>query len=274
METHLGNKLEREMIGQMEVFISWSGENSHQLALILKDWMSKVIQIIEPWVSSEDIEKGDRWTPEIAQKLDNCNVGIICLTKYNFEAPWINFEAGALSKKLENGKVCTLLLDLKPTDIKGPLAQFQATIAKSQDDMKKLINIINKSLGDKRIKDNIVNEAFDIWWERYLQKVNTIIPMKSNSSEERVRTNKDLLEEILLSIRELNKTSSEKDKKLIEAENELLASKLYIINLEEKLQLLKSDINLNVIKKENPKSETFYTASNQAAGRVNRELEK
>lgn len=58
----------------MEIFISWSGEYSHKLAITLKDWLSNVIQTVDPWVSSEDIEKGDRWSTEIAQKLDSCGL--------------------------------------------------------------------------------------------------------------------------------------------------------------------------------------------------------
>jgi len=199
----------------MEVFISWSGEYSHKLAITLKDWLSNVIQTVDPWVSSEDIEKGDRWSKEIAQKLDSCNIGIICLTKENFQAPWINFEAGALSKKLGEGKVCTLLLDLKPTDIKGPLTQFQATIATDKEDMWKLVKNINNNLQDKKIKDDIVFQAFGKWWGNYLDIANTIVPIKPTQSKgEKARTNEDILEEILANVRGLSKekTTKEKDK--------------------------------------------------------------
>lgn len=228
----------------MEVFISWSGEPSHKLALILKDWISNVIQTVDPWVSSEDIEKGDRWSTEIADKLDTCNIGIICLTKENFQAPWINFEAGALSKKLGEGKVCTLLLDLKPTDIKGPLIQFQATIAKNKEDMRKLINSINGNLQDNKLRDNILSQAFEMWWEKYFQKVEIILPVnmpQAKSKQEKVRTNEDLLEEILSSIRELRNSASSRDAiemELITSQNAIKASML-----NEQIKELKKELN-------------------------------
>jgi hypothetical protein len=41
------------------------------VAIAFKEWISCVIQTIDPWVSSEDIEKGDRWFSDVSQKLEN-----------------------------------------------------------------------------------------------------------------------------------------------------------------------------------------------------------
>ena len=43
----------------VKVFISWSKEPSLTLAKILRGWLPSVLNDqVEPWVSSEDIEKG------------------------------------------------------------------------------------------------------------------------------------------------------------------------------------------------------------------------
>jgi hypothetical protein len=89
----------------MKVFISWSGQTSHRVAVTLRDWLPSVIQSIQPYVSSEDIDKGARWSSDIAGELHASTYGLICLTKDNINAPWINFEAGALGKSIDKARV-------------------------------------------------------------------------------------------------------------------------------------------------------------------------
>ena len=42
----------------MDVFISWSGDRSKFVAEQLKGWLKKVIQLINPWMSSADLLAG------------------------------------------------------------------------------------------------------------------------------------------------------------------------------------------------------------------------
>jgi hypothetical protein len=127
----------------VKIFISWSGDESKDIALILKEWIPSVIQVAEPYVSSEDIDKGARWASDISKELDDSSFGIICLTKSNLNAPWINFEAGALGKKVADGMVCPFLYKIKPSEISGPILQFQSTNSDHRDDVFKLIKSIN-----------------------------------------------------------------------------------------------------------------------------------
>ena len=73
----------------MQVFISWSGVRSKEVAVAIADWLSQVIQAVDPWISS-DIDKGARWSPEIAGRLEESKVGIVCLTKENLDNRWIS----------------------------------------------------------------------------------------------------------------------------------------------------------------------------------------
>src|SRR5229473_2295304 len=113
----------------MDVFISWSGKRSQRVADALHRYLPQMINAVDPWLSSTDIEAGARWGADIAAKLEKSTVGILCLTPGNLESTWLHFEAGALAKTLENTFVCPYLFDLKPSDVKGPLAQFQAMTA-------------------------------------------------------------------------------------------------------------------------------------------------
>ena len=55
----------------MDVLLSWSGKPSHELALYLRGWLPEVLPGIRPWVSSEDIPKGQRWSDELHKQLDS-----------------------------------------------------------------------------------------------------------------------------------------------------------------------------------------------------------
>jgi hypothetical protein len=73
----------------MKVFISWSGARSKAIAEILRQWLPGVIQAVKPYYSPDDISKGARWSSEIGKELEAARVGLICLTRENLEAPWI-----------------------------------------------------------------------------------------------------------------------------------------------------------------------------------------
>jgi hypothetical protein len=83
----------------MKVFISWSGSLSKSVAEKLRPWMREIIQGLEPFVSSLDIQKGNLWLTELMNELEGSSIGIICLTKENLNSKWLLFEAGALFKK-------------------------------------------------------------------------------------------------------------------------------------------------------------------------------
>lgn len=89
----------------MKVFLSWSGELSHRVACAFRDWLPSVLQSVSPYVSSEDIDKGARWSTDISKELERSAYGIIVVTHEDIDAPWVNFEAGALSKTVEKSKV-------------------------------------------------------------------------------------------------------------------------------------------------------------------------
>ena len=80
----------RRKAGHLKVFLSWSGELSQRSAQILREWIPSVIQAVDPYLSSEDIDKGARWSTDIAKELEASGFGILCITEDNLAAPWIN----------------------------------------------------------------------------------------------------------------------------------------------------------------------------------------
>jgi hypothetical protein len=153
-----------------------------------------VINALKPWLSVTDIEKGSRWSVDVAGRLERSKLGIICLTPGNLHSDWILFESGALSKTLDNTYVCPVLFDLDPADVKGPLAQFQATRA-IKEDIWKLLKTINSALSDGGLADDHLEEAFETFWPKLEKMIRELPP--DEEKETAKRPEREILEEIL-----------------------------------------------------------------------------
>ncbi len=195
----------------MKVFISWSGESSLRVAQTLRDWLPSVIQSLEPYVSSEDIDKGARWSTDISRELEEASYGILCVTRENMEAPWLNFEAGALSKSFEKGRVSPLLFGVKRSEIKGPILQFQSTVTE-RDDVKKLLKSLNWSCSPPLLDDGRLEMIFDVWWPRLAESLDALSGASSaaptgehKTSTETIAENSAILEEMLELVRAQHK---------------------------------------------------------------------
>lgn len=188
----------------MKIFISWSGKRSKAVGELLDEWLRCVIQAAQPWMSSKDIDRGSLWFSEINDQLKDTGIGIICITTSNLNKPWILFEAGALAKGLSSNRVCTFLIDLNPSDISDPLAQFNHTLP-NKESMCSLIRTLNNSLGEKRLGDKIIDSVFETYWPQFQVKFNQIILDTVDDVVEVKRDEEDILSELLYMTRRLDK---------------------------------------------------------------------
>ncbi len=182
----------------MRVFISWSGDRSKSVALALRDWLPTVIQQAEPWMSDSDIDPGALWNRELESQLAETRFGIICLTPENLSAPWVLFEAGALSKTVETAFVCPYLFDINPSQITGPLSRFQA-VRTNQPDTLKLLKSINSAFGENALTTNILETAFQRGWPDLEAALSSVPAIES---PEPMRSEADILAEILELVRQ------------------------------------------------------------------------
>jgi hypothetical protein len=60
---------------RLKIFISWSGPRSLAVAEALRDWLPNVIQMVEPWLSASDIDKGAKWRQSINGELEKSDFG-------------------------------------------------------------------------------------------------------------------------------------------------------------------------------------------------------
>jgi hypothetical protein len=181
----------------MKVFISWSGDRSQALAKALREWFPLVLHFIDPFVSQSDINAGDRWSVEIGQELANSNFGVICITRENVAAPWILFEAGALAKSMQEGRMIPLLLDLDFQEISGPLAQFQAKKCE-RDGIKDLIFSLNR-VSSEPVDENRLARLFEMAWSDLEIKISDL--PKEEKTGKQNRPQGDILEELVSSVR-------------------------------------------------------------------------
>jgi len=187
------------------VFISWSGEQSKAIAEELRNWIPSVLQFARPYFTPNDIEKGAKWGSEISKKLAESNVGIVCLTKDNVNKPWILFEAGALSKDLDKSKVCSVLFGMETTDLSGPLTIFQTTNFE-RSDFRKMMASINDAGGQFTLPKETFDRVFEMWWPQLEEKIQEILKAESPARDANLRSDRDLLEEILLTARSLSRS--------------------------------------------------------------------
>jgi hypothetical protein len=198
----------------MKVFISWSGKRSKALAIALKEWLPLILQYVTPWVSDKDISAGERWAQAIAAELESSNFGILCITPENLRSEWILFEAGALSKSMQDAKVIPLLFGLELSDLSGPLQQFQALKVDQQGllDVAKAINAV----ADGKAAETTINQLVPALWPQLQQKLDSI-PGKE-AAEKHIRPQTEILEDLVTQVRGLGARMRDFDPEMMERE--------------------------------------------------------
>src|SRR5262249_37155939 len=113
-------------------------------------------------MSKHDLGSGVRWAPQLAAELSESTFGIICLTPDNLNAPWVLFEAGALTKHIEGRACCVLFGGLSAARVTEPLSQFQNRVF-TEEEFRHLLRDINK-LKEVPMESSAFNKLFDKFW--------------------------------------------------------------------------------------------------------------
>lgn len=186
----------------MQIFISWSGEKSKQIGEAFRHWLPEVIQSVRPYFTPDDVAKGQRWAADIAESLHSSQFGLFCLTAENLTAPWLLFEAGAVSKDSRNGKVCPLLFGVDPAQLAGPLLQFQAT-PYSQEEVFKFMKAVNADTSTP-LDEVQLTRAFKRCWGELDEKIQAILAAEIEDQSPPLRSMQDMVEETLSIVRSLS----------------------------------------------------------------------
>ena len=133
--------------------------------------------------------------------MEESTYGILCVTKENVHAPWLTFEAGALSKTMTKSAVSPFLFDIKRSEVNGPILQFQSTIF-DKEDLRKLVYSLNRACGEDTLTDERLEKAFQVWYPNLEQQLNTLLQNRPqipvvDPEEETIDSSSEILEEIL-----------------------------------------------------------------------------
>jgi hypothetical protein len=180
----------------MRVFISWSGDLSHRIAECVFEWLPMVLQGVEPYMSSESIEKGARWSTHIGKELEEARFGLVILTKENLSSRWLYFEAGAVAKSVDESRLAPLLFGLRPADVLQPLSQFQITTF-AKEDMLKLLRSANVAGEAALMPETRLAALFDKLWPDLKEKIEAILDDYGASRNVVSRSTEEILEEVL-----------------------------------------------------------------------------
>lgn len=190
-----------------------------RLAEALQEWIHDVIQSVECFYSSDDIRAGQRWNAEINTQLAETDFGLLCVTAENLTAPWLNFEAGALSKKVDESRVVPITLGFPPSRLEDPLKQFNGVEA-NQEGMKKLVG----SIAEVAKTQINLDRTFDRWWPDLEAKINAIPGTDEDVEVPQPPDAAEVLEEILGIVRGISNDirADKRERRLSEARRDAI----------------------------------------------------
>jgi hypothetical protein len=170
------------------LFFCWSEQRSRALARALKEHLPTFIPGLAAdregtnLFMSDDIVKGSRWFDAVEMQLAKTDVGVVCITREGLRSGWIHFEAGALArtiqkKRRQGGALLTYLLGVRPDELTGPLAEYQATSVERDDTRKLCAAIVNVMTRTKSQEPPDWETAFDKNWGNFEAAVKAIGPL-------------------------------------------------------------------------------------------------
>ncbi|SHZ34543.1 Uncharacterised protein [Mycobacteroides abscessus subsp. bolletii] len=186
----------------LSIFISWSGTLARECTKVLREWLPRMFDHVDPWASDTDIEAGDRSMDEIQTRLNESGFGIIVVTTENAAKPWLNFEAGALSKSFNDVKnrVVPLLVNFNDLySLKGPISQFHAVLL-DKDGASRLCDSIGGTIG---LDKQAVRARFEWAWPSLETGIAQAKLIAGEQPEAPPVNEKDLLKDVLSIVRSL-----------------------------------------------------------------------
>lgn len=196
---------------KLKVFISWAGERANAIATGFNEYLLDVVNAVQPFMSSKNIDKGTRWSDVLNSSLQESSCAIVCLTQESVESVWVAFEAGAISRAGggvdgATARIWTYLSGIEATDYSlTPFREYQATNSTKEETFR-LIESINRLSPDPVPPESLKRRFERSFWPDFsaaLERARTLpdpAPVAKTSDLEA-----DMLAEILNTLRSLQR---------------------------------------------------------------------
>ncbi len=124
-------------------------------------------------------------------------------------------------KGLSTNRVCPLLIDLEPSDVKPPLSMFQL-VKRPKEDFFKLIETLNGQIDQPlALSADKLKNAFEKFWPDFESEFAKILLETETPTKKTHRSNEDILVEILETVRMLESRNRSEQKER-EVRNQLI----------------------------------------------------
>ena len=145
---------------------------------------------------------------ELSRELATSDFGVICLAPDNLASPWLNYEAGAISKSVES-RACPVLLGVDKSEVPSPMSQLQLT-STDHDDIYLLMQSMNKAAGEP-LTLVALRESVEMWWPKLESAISAIdapagdVASASNAEPKQPEpTVEEMLAELLHRVRDVD----------------------------------------------------------------------
>lgn len=149
-----------------KVFLSWSGKNEKEIALLIKAMLETYYEV-SVFVSDEDIGGQERgWRDSIIENIKKSGYGVVCISPLNKNRPWLLYEAGALEGHLKFKNVSILSLGLPHDLVPSPLKGKQVRVLDKKG-YEAFLNDFTKGIKDLKIRKRFTEGS----WKSFAKKI-------------------------------------------------------------------------------------------------------
>lgn len=187
----------------MNIFLSWSKEESKQYAAIFKKELSKLFTDDSFFMSDQDIGSGSISTDKIQESLAESNYGFLFVTDENANEAWLNYEAGALSKGIKSSHIVPIGFNgLEMQYLSSPLRNFQG-FTFNEEKFRKTIKELNKQT-KTHYNEAVLELVLDELWDKISSEVKKIEQnYKKNKNKSPKKSRNDIDDKLNLIITDI-----------------------------------------------------------------------